>query len=71
MKKLTQQEASDLIQKAALLQVKHPALRFGQALWNLLPESLEDQTGTEYDFFYWDNAGVVISTFYEHFVEAA
>lgn len=77
MNKLTQQEASDLIQKAWQEVSKHTlgSYRFGQALWDLIPNELSLgywQVGYGYDgvdFFYEPNSNIATEKFYKYFVE--
>lgn len=77
MNKLTQQEASDLIQKA-WQEVSNYTLgsyRFGQVLWNLIPDKLSLaywQVGYGYgsvDFFYEPDSNIATEKFYKYFVE--
>ncbi len=72
MNKLTQQEAQDLIQKAWKLVSNRylGSYRFGQALYNLLPESLYDEfKGSSKDFYDWQDHKKVTEVFYKYFVE--
>lgn len=72
MKKLTQQEANDLVVEAWRLVKEYESAkyRFGQALYNLLPEELyKHYHMTAYDFFYWSNSDQVLESFYKYFVE--
>ena len=77
MKKLTQQEASDLIQKAwqEVAEYTLGSYRFGQALWNLIPNELSLeywQEGYGYgdvDFFYEPDSNIAAENFYKYFVE--
>lgn len=53
---LTVGEASDIITEAYLQVETNKGYRFGQAVFNLLPQEIAEQIrGTEYDFFYWDD----------------
>ena len=77
MKKLTQQEASKLIQKAWQEVSNHTlgSYRFGQALWNLIPDKLSLEYWTvgcgygSVDFFYEQDSNIATEKFYEYFVE--
>lgn len=77
MNKLTQQEASDLIQKAWQEVSKYTlgSYRFGQALWNLIPNKLSLEyfrVGYGYgnvDFFYEPDSDIATEKFYKYFVE--
>lgn len=69
--KLSQEEASNLIIKACrdVVDSKNN-LRFGQALWNLLPKNVADvHHSSVNDFFYWKDEGKVLYTFFKHCVE--
>ena len=68
--KLTHKEAALYI-KQATKDVANSAgtLRFGQALWNALPEDVTNHIhGTDNDFFYWTDNWKVFRTFYDHCV---
>lgn len=86
MNKLTQQEAQDLIQKAWQMVTEHHlgGYRFGQALWNLIHNDLQEPYALwvdtsigrifegyqkDVDFFYWQDSDKVTETFYKYFVE--
>lgn len=79
MKKLTQQEASDLIQKAWEEVSRHTlgSYRFGQVLYNLLPEDMHsfwrnisaDNFYCEPDFYYEPDSNIATEKFYKYFVE--
>lgn len=68
--KLTHEEADKLVYAATLDCVCNPFLRFGQALWNMLPHNaVQDNSGGELDFFYWTDKQKVLQAFYSHYVE--
>lgn len=71
--KVTYTQAGDFVREAYRLAGvcnKDADLRFGQALWNLLPLRVtRPHTDTAKDFFYEEDTLVVYNTFYDHFVE--
>ena len=70
MTKLTYAQAVKLIEQATQESLQNRGYRFGQALWNLLPdETAKNVLGTTRDFFYWTDNAKVIETFYAHFVD--
>lgn len=69
MTKLHPVNAQVLINVARKEVEKHPCLRFGQALFNALPDEIyREMNGTEYDFFHWGDEKKVLDTFWEHYV---
>lgn len=64
-------EDAALLVMAARKEVKqHPHLRFGQALFNLLPNEVYAYfTGTKNDFFYWTDEKKVLQVFWTEYVE--
>lgn len=63
------EEATQLITKAWKEVETHEHYRFGQALWNLMEcSTCAHHTGTETDFFYESDAGIVHAMFYKTFV---
>lgn len=72
MPKLTYEQAVALVEKASQQSTELKHYRFGQALWNLLPERISSAHITgENDFFYWVDNARVVEVFYKHFVEPA
>lgn len=83
MQKLNQQEAQDLIKKTWEMVALHTlgSYRFGQSLWNLIPNEilkqywkdspfgLDSGWAKDVDFFYEQNPDIVIAKFYKFFVE--
>ena len=70
MTKLTYAQAVKLVEQASQESLQNRNYRFGQALWNLLPdETTKNALGTTRDFFYWTDNAKVIETFYEYFVD--
>lgn len=70
IKLLTRDEADDLIRSASLEVMQHSHIRYGQALWNSLPqEFILKYTATSADFFYERKDDVAAKKFYEHMVE--
>lgn len=72
MIKLTQKEASNLISKAWHDVHKYSlgGYRFGQALFNLLPNGMGSAiVNTDKDFFYFDDSEKATELFYKHCVE--
>lgn len=83
MQKLTNLEAQDLIKKAweGVSQRNLGQYRFGQSLWNLIPNEILKQYWKdspfgvdsgwvrEVDFFYERDADIALAKFYQHFVE--
>lgn len=77
MSKLTQEEATVLIAQAWKDVSKHTlgSYRFGQALWNLIPDDLFDEIivkdgyNSMVDFYYEPNSDIVVEKFYRYFVE--
>lgn len=83
MQKLTQSEAKDLIEKAWKQVSEHTlgSYRFGQSLWNLIPEDILKQYWKDspfgldsgwvrdVDFFYERNSDIALAKFYQYFVE--
>ena len=70
MAKLTHEQATKLVEQASQESLQNRGYRFGQALWNLLPdETTKNVLGTTRDFFYWKDNAKVIETFYEYFVD--
>lgn len=68
--KLTYQEAQQVLRKAYAMQMKTQSVRFGQALWNSLPNELTRKlTGTDADFYYEQSDQIAHEKFYEYFVE--
>lgn len=68
--KLAIMDANKLINKAYGEVRANKGYRFGQALWNSLPnELIEYGMGTEKDFFYWEDRPAVLRAFYTNFVE--
>lgn len=68
--KLPHRVALGLTWDARKILSEHPYLRYGQALWNSLPNELTSSlTGTDLDFFYWTNDLEVEKTFFNHFVD--
>lgn len=68
--KLSQDEADRLLYVVAMDCKVNKCLRFGQALWNVLPKDVSDTGhGTDTDFFYWKDKQKVLETFYTHYVE--
>jgi len=69
--KLSYTDAQTLINRVRSEQESSPGLRFGQALWDELPaEFTEIYVGTYMDFYNELDDSVVLSKFYETFVEA-
>ena len=67
---LNQMEASKLIANSHQLVVECPGYRFGQALWNQLPQDLRDEyLATDKDFFYSNDNKFVMETFFQYFVD--
>lgn len=83
MQKLNQKEAQELIKKAWEMVAEHTlgSYRFGQSLWNLIPEhilkqywkdspfGLDSGWVREVDFFYERDSDVALAKFYRFFVE--
>ena len=70
MTKLTYAQAVELVEQASQESLQNRGYRFGQALWNLLPdETTKNALGTTRDFFYWADNAKVIEVFYEYFVD--
>ena len=70
MTKLTYKQAVKLVEQASQESLQNRGYRFGQSLWNLLPdETTKNVLGTTRDFFYWTDNTKVIETFYEYFVD--
>ena len=70
MTKLSYTQAAKLVEQASQESLQNRGYRFGQALWNLLPdETTKNVLGTTRDFFYWKDNAKVIETFYEYFVD--
>ena len=75
MKKLTQQEASELIQKAWREVDKYTlgSYRFAECLWYLIPEDLFSyvfvDTKDSLDFCYEPDSNIATEKFYKYFVE--
>lgn len=72
IKRLSPEQAAQLVKTAHIHVRIHWAdkYRFGQALWNILPDELALHfNGTEHDFFYWTNENKVISVFLDNYVE--
>lgn len=68
--KLTIMDANKLINKANEEVRANKSYRFGQALWNSLPKELiEDEVGTDKDFFYLEDRSAILRAFYTNFVE--
>lgn len=71
--KLTQKQAAKFVRLAYQEVDKHPSLRFGQALWNLLTEEHKDLTdrynGTSLDFYYQAKDADVMDCFFNEYVE--
>lgn len=45
-------------------------LRFGQVLWNSLPNELANHyVGSAHDFFYWKDHDQIVTEFYGEYVE--
>ena len=72
IKRLSPEQATEMI-KLAYEHVHLNQLakyRFGQALWNILPDELMLHFhGTEHDFFYWVDENKVLSVFLDNYVE--
>lgn len=67
--KLSFGQAAILLREARGVRAANPSLRFGQALFNQLPHVLYKQyTGTDVDFFYWEDEEKVMSTFWNEYV---
>jgi hypothetical protein len=67
MSRYTQEQAAELVVQARHQSSEH--YRFGQALWNIMSNSVALRaTATEADFFYEKRDEVVIKKFYKHFV---
>lgn len=72
IKKLSPEQATEMIKLSyEHVRLNRPAkYRFGQALWNILPDELTLHfNGTEHDFFYWTNENKVLSVFLANYVE--
>lgn len=72
IKRLSPEQATEMINLAQ----EHVHLnqsakyRFGQALWNILPDDLASYfRSTKYDFFYWTNENKILSVFLDNYVE--
>tara|TARA_R110000765_G_scaffold185560_2_gene291199 strand:- start:252 stop:473 length:222 start_codon:yes stop_codon:yes gene_type:complete len=67
MSQLTQAQAEEYVKQA-----NHQAYgdyRFGQALWNILPNQYTRKfVGTEADFFHTKDIDEALTIFYKHFV---
>ena len=72
IKKLSPEQAAQLVKTAHIHVRIHWAAkyRFGQALWNILPDELASYfRSTEHDFFYLTNENKVLSVFLDNYVE--
>lgn len=70
MTKLTHMQAAKLIQQASQESTENKHYRFGQALWNLLPEEVSKPFYmTDKDFFLWSDNAKVMEVLYENFVD--
>lgn len=69
--KLSQTELDNYINIATQQVAANPYYRFGQALWNILPnEVTKDLHGKkELDFFYWTDDNAVMEVVVEHILE--
>lgn len=71
---LSQSEANLLVKKAWEHVAKHQkgSYRFGQALWNLLPDPLVQlHAAKEADFYFVRDSDKVMEIFYKYFVDSA
>ena len=70
MTKLTYAQAVELVEQVSQESLQNRGYRFGQALWNLIPNEVSEPFWTtDKDFFYWKDNAKVIETFYEFFVD--
>lgn len=71
MTKLTQQEATALIEQAWKMVVDHNlgSYRFGETLWHLLPKQVWYVENSQDILLYEPNSDIVVEKFYRHFVE--
>lgn len=66
---LTYSQASGIMVKAKIACARQPSLRLGQAIFNALPpEIYKSYTGTDLDFFYWEDNHKVRETFWREYV---
>lgn len=66
---LTTQQASWILKKAKNAIAAQPSLRLGQAIYNNLPPMMYNyHTGTDLDFFYWEEDHKVMETFLREYV---
>lgn len=72
MKKLTQEEAQEVISKATVKVFQHrdAHYRLGQAIWNLIDTELTvDLLFTDADFFHDSDDAIALDKFYSNCVE--
>ena len=70
MTKLTYEQAIKLVEQASQESTEIQHYRFGQVLWNLIPNEVSNQFHmTDKDFFFWVDNTKVIEVFYNHYVE--
>lgn len=63
--KLTQAQANKIHQQACKLKAEHPYLRYGQAIWSILPDEVADYYhNTPQDFFYEEDEDKVGQLFF-------
>lgn len=69
--KLSQTELNNYINIAIQQVTVNPYYRFGQALWNILPnEVTKDLHGKkDFDFFYWTDNNAVMKVVLENILE--
>lgn len=70
MRKLSHQEAAKLVETAHKEVHERPCLRFGQALYNILPKCIATEiNGGPLDFFYKEDKEEVLLMFYSNLVD--
>lgn len=70
MKKLTKQEALELLNEVYAYCYTLKGYRLGQAIFNLLPQEIYNKfVDTDNDFFYWTDEEKVLQVFWTEYVE--
>lgn len=68
VRKLTKEEAGHILHKASLDVKENPGLRYGQAIWNRMPNTLRClYVGTPYDFYNKEDDEVAAELFLSNF----
>lgn len=68
--KVSQEKANQLIVNAHKVSGRSTSYRFGQSLFNSLPDSLQSEiANTDKDFYHMQNTNTVINMFYDNCVD--